>query len=144
MEIAEHWRLRLIELKDDLRLTQASLATKLDKSPDYVSRLLYEPNKKGRKNLGLQTIRTAAKNFELPPGWFDMPLGTELPSDRRPASTKKEEGTLSSMTRWPFRRVTPAHFAKLTRAQQDHIEDTILMIVPPTSGDTAAVKRGRA
>ncbi|MDM0011970.1 helix-turn-helix transcriptional regulator [Variovorax sp. J22P168] len=143
MEIAEHWRLRLIELKNDLGLTQASLALKLDKSPDYVSRLLYEPHKKGRKNLGLQTIRTATESFELPPGWFDMPTGSQLPSGRRPGTPSNDERKVSSMTKWPFRRVTPANYARLTRAQQDHIEDTIQMILPPAS-ESPAAKRGRA
>lgn len=80
MERTEHWRQRLLELKADLDLSQASIAAKIDLPPSYVSRLLYPPGKPGRKNLGLDTMRSLREAYGLSADWFDLPLGEALPS----------------------------------------------------------------
>lgn len=79
MNFTEHWRLRMQELLTNSGLTQAAFAERIGVSPDYVSRLLYPADKAGRKNLGVVTIRKITASFELPAGWFDAPLGTDLP-----------------------------------------------------------------
>lgn len=80
MEETEHWRLRLVELKTALSLKQCEIADAIGKPDSYVSRLLYEPGKKGRKNLGWDTIRDIVKAYNLRVDWFDLPLGSMLPS----------------------------------------------------------------
>lgn len=77
---AEHARQRLVELKDDLKLTQRAMADALSVEPSYLSRLLYPPGKAGRKNLGSGTIKAARKAFNLQADWFELPLGSALPS----------------------------------------------------------------
>jgi transcriptional regulator with XRE-family HTH domain len=135
MDLPEHWRLRLLELKADLGLTQAALASKLEKSPDYVSRLLYEPGKKGRKNLGMQTLRAATQNFNLPSDWFDRPLGTALPSTQGDQVQRRADppSSISRGATWPFARVTPHQYSLLSSDQREHIEKTILLLLPPDS-----------
>ncbi|WPG35154.1 hypothetical protein [Variovorax sp. EBFNA2] len=144
MDLTEHWRQRLLELKADLALTQAALAAKLEKSPDYVSRLLYEPGKKGRKNLGLQTLRNATKAFELQPDWFDLPLGAAMPSAQGKATGQAHNAAppspISRGVAWPFVRVTPHQYNRLSADQRDHIERTILLLIPPDS-ESARPKR---
>lgn len=80
MEETEHWRLRLVELKNALTLKQCEIAEAIGKPDSYVSRLLYEPGKKGRKNLGWDTIRDIVKAYGLRVDWFDLPLGSMLPT----------------------------------------------------------------
>jgi len=80
MEETEHWRQRLIELKQALGATQASMAKDMDVDASYFSRLLYPPGKSGRKNLGMDTMRAARKAYGLSADWFDLPLGSALPS----------------------------------------------------------------
>lgn len=80
MEETEHWRLRLLELQKAKGLNQAQMAPLLDMGASYYNRLTYEPGKKGRKNLGLKSIRAACRSFSLPADWFDLPLGSELPN----------------------------------------------------------------
>jgi len=76
----EHWRLRLVELIKHLQLSQRSFSDATGIDVSYVSRLLYIPGKKGRKNLGLTQMTTIRESFKLCPGWFDLPLGQDLPA----------------------------------------------------------------
>lgn len=75
----EHWRLRLLELQKSLGANQKSMADTTGIDPSYLSRLLYPPGKKGRKNLGLETMASFRAGYDLSAGWFDLPLGSELP-----------------------------------------------------------------
>lgn len=130
MDFKEHWRLRLLELLACTGLTQAAFADRVEISPDYVSRLLYPPDKAGRKSLGPVTIRKICSAFNLQAGWFDLPLGTELPGSatpREPARTEpptrhisdrgpQESGRRTEPIVWPFRIVT---YQRITRIR-DH------------------------
>lgn len=84
-EELEHWRLRLVELIQCLKaskgMNQRAVAEQAKLAPDYLSRLLYPEGKKHRKNLGMDTMRKICAGFDLPPNWFDLPLGTALPED---------------------------------------------------------------
>lgn len=120
IEENEHWRLRLLELVAHLKATrgfnQRQIAEEAGMTPDYLSRLLYVAEKKGRKNLGMDTMRRLCAAFDLPPNWFDLPLNTTPPAStsgmaaapvavnepiplvRQPASSKAIV--------WPFPHVT--------------------------------------
>lgn len=114
----EHWRQRLLELKEDLHLKQAAMAQAMDVDSSYFSRLLYPPGKKGRKNLGLDTMRACREAFHLSADWFDLPLGTALPSGQQsipaaahiaatpaPADQSSVVKIAGKFT-WPFKQVT--------------------------------------
>jgi transcriptional regulator with XRE-family HTH domain len=111
MEETEHWRLRLIELQKALGYKQAAMAKDMDVDASYFSRLLYPPGKPGRKNLGMDTMRAARKAYGLRADWFDLPLGSALPSRRHtpgasthPALRAAESlGTYENkLVIWPF------------------------------------------
>ena len=114
MDETEHWRLRLIELKTSLGETQAAMASAMNVDASYFSRLLYPLGKKGRKNLGLDTLRSLVKAYRLRADWFDLPLGSALP--QRYGSNLEEvdfgigiiareptERTTSTPVKWPFK-----------------------------------------
>lgn len=127
MDMTEHWRLRLLELFQSSGLKQAAFAELIDVQPDYFSRLLYEPGKKGRKNLGPVTQRKISQKFDLSPGWFDLPMGTDVPSRtatalgnaayashhsvQEPRADYVTEGTQARP--WPFKIVTYSRMAKI-------------------------------
>lgn len=126
MNFKEHWRLRLQELLTSTHLTQAAFADHAGITPDYVSRLLYPPEKPGRKSLGPVTIRRICEAFELPMGWFDLPLGSDLPGTTTYASSQhaksahhvsdvsaKDEPRKIDPIVWPFRIVTYQRIARL-------------------------------
>lgn len=135
MEETEHWRLRLLELEEAQRalgLTRhKDMAERLEVEPSYYSRLRYPPGKKGRKNLGLDTLRAAVKAFDLRYDWFDLPLGSLLPStpDPKTAPQKPSEdpevrfsivtnepepgGVKSSGVSWPFKETSYVRFQGL-------------------------------
>lgn len=125
MERTEHWRQRLLELKADLDLSQAAIAAKIDLPANYVSRLLYPPGKAGRKNLGLETMRSIREAYGLSADWFDLPLGASLPSN---ASTRKSNAYAVAepdppsnvvpvrTTSWPFNLVPYSRILALKSA----------------------------
>lgn len=121
MEREEHWRLRLLELKKDLDVTQAAMAATIEVDPSYLSRLLYPLGKPGRKNLGLETITALRQKYHLSADWFDLPLGSELPSgsgtlDLKPVA--KDPDTVVKLDRklkWPFHNVTYGRLMDLKR-----------------------------
>lgn len=95
-EAEEHWRLRLIELITHLKVTQRGFSDATGIDVSYVSRLLYPPGKKGRKNLGLTQMTVIRNSFNLPAGWFDLPLGQALPLSERAAVFDAKESQQSS------------------------------------------------
>lgn len=135
MEETEHWRLRLLELEEAQRalglMRHKDMAEKLEVEPSYYSRLRYPPGKKGRKNLGLDTLRTAIKAFDLRYDWFDLPLGSLLPTtnDLKTSSPKsvagpearfsivtnepEPGGIKSSGVTWPFKETSYVRFQGL-------------------------------
>ena len=130
MDFTEHWRLRLTELFDSSKLSQAAFASRIGIAPDYMSRLLYGPGKKGRKNLGPTTIRKISETCGLPPGWFDMPLGT--PVDHADLVIQNDPQTLTviqlkepsakqygdALVEWPFKIVQYERVQKI----RDHFK----------------------
>lgn len=110
MEETEHWRLRLLELEEAQKAFGITLhkqmADLMGIEPSYYSRLRYEPGRKGRKNLGLDTLRAAIKAFGLRYDWFDLPLGSAIPrpNGAAPSATEKDQGSevrLSIIAREP-------------------------------------------
>lgn len=117
MEETEHWRKRLIELKEALTLKQCEIAEAIGKPDSYVSRLLYEPGKKGRKNLGWDTIRDIVKAYGLRVDWFDLPLGSMLPVKGQKEGTAQEPAPVpvfhgqtheppTNGIKWPFKQTS--------------------------------------
>lgn len=115
----EHWRLRLVELVDHIKATrklnQRQIAEEAGMTPDYLSRLLYEQGKKGRKNLGMDTMRRLCAAFNLPANWFDLPLKSAPPGWGAPAPSAQVVNEPIPLVRptapgngivWPFPHVT--------------------------------------
>jgi len=118
----EHWRQRLLELKEDLSISQAAMAASAGIDPSYLSRLLYPPGKNGRKNLGLESMDAFKRAYGLPADWFDLPLGSALPSGRQALKPGMELAMqdapayvvqLKHHDRWPFPSVTRARIESL-------------------------------
>jgi transcriptional regulator with XRE-family HTH domain len=127
MEREEHWRQRLLELKGGLQLRQAQIAADIGVADSYVSRLLYPPGKKGRKNLGLDNLRRLCAAYSLPADWFDLPLGTRVPG-KGTASLVEESAAVYSLRRdaWPFTLVSQERIAKLRRVLGAKASDEVM------------------
>lgn len=75
-------RLRLAELRDaKCGGVAAVLAGRIGRDASYVSRMLYPEGKAGKKRIADDMIEVIEKAFDLPRGWFDMPLGTRSSSE---------------------------------------------------------------
>lgn len=72
MDKYEHRRIKLLELRDTLcDGKNVNLANKLGKDETYVSRMLYAPEKKGRKRIGDDMLDTISQAFNVPKSWLD-------------------------------------------------------------------------
>lgn len=72
MDKYERRRQNLLKLRDTRCGGKASaLAQKLGRSPNYVSRMLYELDKEGRKRIADDMVDLIEERFELPRGWLD-------------------------------------------------------------------------
>lgn len=72
MDKYEKRRQRLIQIRDEMCGGKAvDVARKIEREPSYVSRMLYEPGKNGRKRIADDMIEIIETAFNLPRGWMD-------------------------------------------------------------------------
>lgn len=82
----EHRRARLAELVAALEamgIKRAWFSTAIKKSDSYISRLLMDPDNRHRKNIGDELTSSICGTLGLAPGWFDQPIGNNLPANIR-------------------------------------------------------------
>lgn len=72
MDKYEKRRLRLMQIRDEMCGGKAvEVARKIEREPSYVSRMLYEEGKNGRKRIADDMVEIIEKAFSLPRGWMD-------------------------------------------------------------------------
>jgi len=72
MDKYEKRRQRLIQIRDQFCGGKAvDVARKIEREPSYVSRMLYEDGKKGKKRIADDMVEVIEKAFSLPRGWMD-------------------------------------------------------------------------
>lgn len=72
MDKYEKRRLRLMQIRDEMCGGKAvEVARKIEREPSYVSRMLYDETKKGRKRIADDMVEIIEKAFSLPRGWMD-------------------------------------------------------------------------
>jgi len=72
MDKYEKRRLRLMQIRDEMCGGKAvEVARKIEREPSYVSRMLYDESKKGRKRIADDMVEIIEKAFSLPRGWMD-------------------------------------------------------------------------
>lgn len=90
----ERRRLKLQELiNKETRGNHAAFARKIGKAPSYISRLLYEEGKEGKKRIGDDLMISIESTCNLPRGWFDADDNNDL--DWPFVITRKQYKTLS-------------------------------------------------
>lgn len=72
MDKYEKRRQRLIQIRDEMCDGKAvNVARKISREPSYVSRMLYEEGKNGKKRIADDMVDIIENAFDLPPGWMD-------------------------------------------------------------------------
>lgn len=72
MDKYEKRRLRLMQIRDDFCGGKAvDVARRIEREPSYVSRMLYEEGKSGKKRIADDMVEIIEKAFGLPRGWMD-------------------------------------------------------------------------
>jgi len=113
MEKFERRRLALKALVDSIGYGGiARVAEAIGKEPNYVSRMLYEPGKSGRKRIGESSIDALNAAF---PGWLDSP----------PSMTLHEPGP-SVFIEWPFQLVHLSRIKALPKELLAEVESDLL------------------
>jgi hypothetical protein len=82
MDMKEHWRQRLIELRDALRLKNSQVSRDIDVAESTVHRWFLDQSNPAHKALGPKNQQRLRDAYQLPAGWFDMPQGSALPAPR--------------------------------------------------------------
>lgn len=72
---------RLIELRDSACSgSAAEFARAMNMADTYAVRMFWPPGTKGRKGVGQDMEAAIIERFHLSPDWFDLPMGTALPT----------------------------------------------------------------
>ncbi|WP_258020361.1 LexA family protein [Yersinia enterocolitica] len=72
MDKYEKRRQRLIQIRNEMCDGKVvNVARKISREPSYVSRMLYEEGKKGKKRIADDMVEIIENAFDLPPGWLD-------------------------------------------------------------------------
>lgn len=75
-----HQYARLIELRDRcFSGNAAAFGRRMDIADTYAVRMFWPLGVAGRKGLGMRMQTKIREKLNLPPGWFDMPMGSALP-----------------------------------------------------------------
>ena len=84
MDVYEVRRRRLQEiLAGDFKGNQAALASRLERQPDYISRILKAPDAKNHKPIGEKFAKLVEEKCDRPPGWLsNQEITDELHSDQ--------------------------------------------------------------
>lgn len=89
MDKYERRRLNLIRIRDELcGGVAATLAEKIGRPANYVTRMLYPPDKAGRKRIAEDMVEIIEAAFNLPRGWMDDL--TEMSAAAKPPLIKIE------------------------------------------------------
>lgn len=72
-ENRRHRLMALLQKQHPGRGGIARMSENTNITPSYLSRLLYEPGKQGRKNLAEEVMERLERAYDLPRGWFDEP-----------------------------------------------------------------------
>lgn len=82
--LLEHRLKRLVELRHHAcNGNAAEFSRRIGVNETYAVRMFWSLDTKGRKGLGPEMEARVRDAFGLRPGWFDLPLGTDLPSSNR-------------------------------------------------------------
>jgi hypothetical protein len=124
MDKNEHRRLRILELrKRACGDVTARLAEKIGRTDSYVSRMLYEDGKEGKKRVGIKILNALEEAFNLCPGWFDLPLDTPMMATAVAGSNTHHIAEPTGIVRasthhiiWPFALTSYGRINALQRA----------------------------
>ncbi len=109
MDKYERRRLRLLRVRDEqFEGSNAALAKRLGKAPDYLTRMLYEADKAGRKRIGEDSVEA-----------IKLELGIDLDGDAAPAAPSTSR-KLQYVDDWE------AELLSHCRATNDQGRDTIM------------------
>lgn len=136
MDKYEARRQSLIRLVDSMgRGGRVAVAKAIDKTPDYVSRMLYPFDKKGFKRIGEDTADLITKAF---PGW-QFESSVEIQTSQVNRIQAAEPSAKYGNPPWPFAAVSESEWSSIPITTRAVIERQIKALVPcPTSSKLAA------
>lgn len=108
---------------------QARFAEAIGRDANYVSRMLYPPEKAGRKRIAEDMRDTIEQACELAPGWLDMDPGTPIIRARTTAAAEGRPEEVAHTPPWPFEKVSKKDWAALSPSERALIEGVALAIL---------------
>jgi hypothetical protein len=131
----EERRLSLLRLVEQMgRGGRVRVSNAINKSPDYIARMLYPKDKPGHKGIGEDTVDLLDKAF---PDWRNKDTSVESAAVRIHAA--KEPGPPAyTQEEWPFKTIRPADWRSLPLEQRDLLELQIRALLPLVEANSKA------
>lgn len=134
----EQRRLDLLTLIEKMgRGGRVRVATAINKSPDYISRMLYPKDKPGHKGIGEDSVDMLDKAF---PGWQTQNAASVNSNPTTIVTTARElEPASLSYSSWPFKTIKPIEWHSLAPEKKEMLELQIrALLVDDTANAKAA------
>ncbi len=92
------------------------------------------------QRLSSRSVRRLALVLNVSLDWLEMGRG---PMDPGPSLAEPQPETLGNSTPWPFRTVTPAHIASLSKRDQRLLENTVRSFIEACQAESGQPSRPR-
>ncbi len=123
MDKYEERRLDLLRLVEQMgRGGRVRVANAIDKSPDYIARMLYPKGKNGHKGIGEDTAELIDKAF---PNWRTKNIEQPAQPLRIAYAVNEASPPDYPSAPWPFKTVTPREWASIQPDVQAVIEQQV-------------------
>lgn len=107
MDKYERRRQNLLRLKKErCNDVAAELAAKIERPANYVSRMLYPLDKKGRKRIAEDMVDLVEEKFQLPRGWMDGLVDPADIPEARPSLTTHQQLLLDAIEGFSSKQIT--------------------------------------
>jgi hypothetical protein len=136
MDKFERRRLDLLDLVQQMgRGGRVRVAAAINKSPDYISRMLYPKEKAGHKGIGEDSVDLLDKAF---PNWRVKKTTADDASTRTIYAVR--EPTPPSITggAWPFKTIEEADWLRIPEATRQVIEQQVRAMIPQSDANEIA------
>jgi hypothetical protein len=136
MDKFEQRRLDLLDLVQQMgRGGRVRVAAAINKSPDYIARMLYPKDKAGHKGIGEDSVDLLDKAF---PNWRAKKTTCHDPITKAIYAVREPEPPSITEKDWPFKTVKKAEWLSIPEATRLVIEQQVRAMIPQSDANEIA------
>jgi hypothetical protein len=137
MDKYEKRRLDLLNLVEQMgRGGRVRVAAAINKTPDYISRMLYPKNKAGHKGIGEDSVELLDAAY---PGWSGQNLTLTEPLPLETLYAREQPAPIYiAKVKWPFKSIEEADWLSIPEPTREIIEQQVKALVPKIDANEKA------